>query len=333
MKDAVKFLYFHIKPYKWWYFLILQAPILTGFYSVLNYYSFKLIVDEISSGANPAKISLAVAIFFSANIFLDISWRISNFAERKSEPFVRKNIILDVYNHVTRLDYSYFQNTQSGAIISKMKGILDGYDSVFSNLHSKTLCYFCWAIFPLFALFFVNYTIATFMLFWCLIFFAVMFPMVKKMSIFSGIEGDEKHKIFGSLADNVANIFAILNFAKQKQEHKKLENAIENGFVKAQIAMYKYDFKFQIVGIILYWPMVAFVFLFMLKCRKSGIISSGDFIFVLSTVITTISFNLWMFVTHLADFMKEMGDFRSSFSIMKAQRSTLDKKDAKILVI
>ena len=39
-----QFLWHVIKPYRWWYALMLQAPVLTAFYIFANNYSFKLVV-------------------------------------------------------------------------------------------------------------------------------------------------------------------------------------------------------------------------------------------------------------------------------------------------
>jgi len=253
---------------------------------------------------------------------------LSNFAELKSEPFVRKNIISYVYNYVQNHNYVYFQNIQTGSIISKIKGILDGYDSVFSNLHHKIGSYFWWTLFPIIGLFFVNFTIGIFVLVWAILFAIVMYPMTKKLNYYSNIVGEQKHYIFGILSDNITNIFTLFAFASRNKEYKKLENTIENGFVKAQITSYKYDLKFSIFAEILYYPMFAFVFFFMLQCKKKGIVTSGDFAFILSMVTMTISFNLWKLIEGMADFMKEMGDFKSSFSIMQVPQDKIDKPNS-----
>ncbi|QED22856.1 ABC transporter transmembrane domain-containing protein [Candidatus Deianiraea vastatrix] len=334
MKEPLLFLYKHIKPYKWWYVLILQAPFLTGFFPVFNNYSFKLVIDAFTKDVpNNRQIIYAIIMFFGAQISLDLLWRISNFAERKCEPFVRRNIILDVYNYVQNHHYFYFQNTQTGSVVSKVKGILGGYDSIFSTLHHKLGCYFFWTLFPIIGLFFVNYIIGIVVLIWAILFVLIIYPVIKKLNHFSNIEGDEKHLLFGMISDNVTNIFTLFAFAKRTREIKNLEHKIENGFVKAQIKTYKYDMKFNIIACLLYYPMLIFVFLFMLHCKIKGIITAGDFVFILSTFSMTICHNLWQFVSNMADFMKEIGDFKSSFSIMQVKQDVIDKKDARDLVI
>ena len=134
---AWKFLWQVIKPYRWWYVLILQAPVLTAFYIFANNYSFKLLIDAFSteSTITYGYLIFPITLFITAQIALDVIWRLSNFAEWKAEPYARRKLLLTAYDYVQYHSYSYFQNTPSGTIISKLKGILDGYDSVFANLH------------------------------------------------------------------------------------------------------------------------------------------------------------------------------------------------------
>ncbi len=107
---------------------------------------------------------------------------------------------------------------------------------------------------------------------------------------------------------------------------------ITSGLVNAQINSYKYNIKFYIVGCILYWPMLILVFLFMVYLRKNNLVTSGDFMFVM-TICIAISHDLWGFITGLSDFMKAMGDFKSSFEILKPHTGVIDKNNAKDLVI
>ncbi len=333
MKDALYFLYSHIKPYKWWYVLILQAPFISAIYIFANNYSLKLIIDAFSITPFSEKdIVFPVVLFLSAQVSLDLFWRISNFAEMKCEAFARRDIIMSVYTRVQNYQYTYFQNTQSGSIISKMKGILDGYDTVFNGLQYKIGKNLATIIFAFVGLFFVNKTIGLFMLIWIVLFFIFQYPMAKKLGDLSNIEGNEKHNIFGNLADNISNIFTIFSFATKDRELKANESIINRGFVKAQVNFYRYNIKFNIVGIIFYWPMLASTFLFMIYLKKNDLATSGDFMFIMSTIIL-ISFELWSFISGLADFMKEMGDFKSSFSIMQISQNNIDKKDAMELAL
>lgn len=330
----LSFLWQVIKPYKWWYVLMLQAPIVGAIYVFANYYSIKLLVDAFAVGGDIEYSSLMkpIILFILAQIILNIAWRVSGIAEWKCEPFVRRAILLKVYDHVQHHSYTFFQNTHSGTIISKVKGILDGYDSIFGNLHHKIGKNFCVLIVSVGTLAVVNIPVCLFMVVWCIIFGIILLPMTYKLSKYNNQYAESKHKVFGLFADNITNIFTLFSFTSRKREIKHAEKIITNDLVQTCTAAYKYDFKIALVGCVLYWPMLIGIFGFMIFCRKNNLITTGDFAFVMTMTITT-AYELWTFISGLSDFMKEMGDFKSSFSILQTPHKSIDKIDAMVLII
>ena len=328
------FLWQVIKPYRWWYVLMLQAPVLTAFYIFANNYSFKLLIDAFSkeSTLTYTHLIFPITLFITAQIALDVIWRLSNFAEWKAEPYARRKLLLTAYDYVQYHSYSYFQNTPSGSIISKLKGILDGYDSIFANLHHVVGKHFCVVIVSTFVLLVVNTSVFLFMFVWCALFFAVMYPMAKKLNRLSNEAAESKHDVIGLFSDNITNIFSLFYFAKRQTELKRANDLMSNDYVPRQVTLYKYDFKFSVIASVLYWIMLITVFLFMIYLRKNAEISTGDFIFVMLTTIA-ISFDLWSFMTGFCNFMKELGDFKSSFSILAKAHEEEDIPEAKAIQI
>ncbi len=329
-----QFLWQVIKPYRWWYVLMLQAPVLTAFYIFANNYSFKLLVDafSINGPIQYSQLVFPIAVFITAQIALDVIWRVSNFAEWKCEPFARRKLLSTAYDYVQYHSYSYFQNTPSGTIISKLKGILDGYDTVFSNLHHVVGKHFCVVFVSIFVLLIVNTSVFFFMLIWCILFTVIMLPMALKLSQLSNEAAERKHEVIGFFSDNITNIFSLFYFAKRQTELKNANDLMLKHYVPSQITLYKYDFKFSVIGSTLYWIMLISVFLFMIYLRKNAKISTGDFLFVMLTTIA-ISFDLWSFMTGLCDFMKEIGDFKSSFSILATPHAEVDAPEATAFAI
>lgn len=327
--SAWNFLWQVIKPYRWWYVLMLQAPVLTAFYIFANNYSFKLLVDAFSSESTISyhQLMFPMVLFITAQITLDIVWRISDYAEWKAEPFARQRLLSSAYNYVQYHSYQYFQNTPSGTVISKLKGLLDGYDSVFANIHHIVGKHFCVVFVSVFVLLIVNFTVFCFMFAWCLLVMAIMLPMALKLNKLSNHMAESKHQVIGSFSDNITNIFSLFYFAKRKAEHRRIQELMADDYVPRQISLYKYDFKFNIVGSVLYWFMLISVFIFMIYLRTHGVISTGDFLFVMLTAIT-ISFDLWTLLGSLCDFLKEMGDFKSSFGILSTPHEEVDAPEA-----
>ena len=59
-----------IKPYKWWYLLMIQAPIIGSFYKVVNSYAIKLVVDDFTKITTPEYLDLAYPIFIYVGAIL-----------------------------------------------------------------------------------------------------------------------------------------------------------------------------------------------------------------------------------------------------------------------
>ncbi|ARB91413.1 ABC transporter ATP-binding protein [Legionella longbeachae] len=327
--SAWHFVWQVIKPYRWWYVLMLQAPVLTAFYIFANNYSFKLIVDAFSNETiiSYHQLLFPILLFIIAQITLDIVWRISDFAEWKAEPYARQRLLASAYNYVQYHSYSYFQNTPSGTVISKLKGLLDGYDNVFANIHHIVGKHFFVVIVSVFVLLVVNLSVFCFMLAWCVLVMAIMLPMAFKLNQLSNKTAESKHQVIGALSDNITNIFSLFYFAKRRFEHQRVRQLMSDDFVPSQIALYRYDFKFNMIGSVLYWFMLITVYLFMIYLRTHGEISTGDFLFVMLTAIT-ISFDLWTLMSSLCTFLKEIGDFKSSFNILSMPHESVDEAHA-----
>ena len=136
-RSIYTFLWHLIKPFKWHYLAMLSAPILGASYDFLNNYSLKLIIDAFSTNAQLSYTDLAwpIGIFIFSQISLDVFWRSSDIAEWRAEPYVRQNILNETYGFIQNHPYWFFQNTPSGSITSRIKGILDGYDNFWASAH------------------------------------------------------------------------------------------------------------------------------------------------------------------------------------------------------
>jgi len=331
---ASQFLWSVIKPYKWWYALMFQAPIMTAFYVFANNYSLKLLIDAFSNTINIQYWNLVypITLFIVAQILLDVVWRVSNFAEWSAEPYVRKQLLLNAYDYIQYHSYRFFQNTPSGAVVSKLKGIIDGYDVIYSSLHHTMGIAFCIVFILTISLLFVSVPVFLFMVVWCIVCFIIFYPMGLKLNQLSSDTAESKHQVLGLFADNLTNIFSLFYFSKRKQELKRAAEFIDNDYIKRQIALYKYDFKFSVIGGLLFWIMLIGIFLFMIYLRKNTDISTGDFTFVMLIAIA-ISKELWTFITGMCDFMKQIGNFKSSLQILFIPHENIDDVKAKDIII
>ncbi|HJD60120.1 MAG TPA: hypothetical protein LFW20_05675, partial [Rickettsia endosymbiont of Omalisus fontisbellaquei] len=76
----ISFLWSVIKPYKYWYLIMMMAPFANGVYPILYNYAVKLLLDLFTQNE---KITLAqsykpIMCFIMAQVILDGAWRAHN---------------------------------------------------------------------------------------------------------------------------------------------------------------------------------------------------------------------------------------------------------------
>lgn len=332
--SSYRFLWSVIRPYKWHYAVMIFVPIITSFYDFANNYAIKMVVDAFSSTEIITYTSLfwPIFIFISAQILLDVLWRTTDIAEWKAEPYVRQSILLEVYEHVQRNPYHFFQNTQTGSITSKIKGILDGYDSFWAAMHHDFVPKVANAVILTALLSIVNMKISAFVALWAICFTAIMYWLSTIMHTLSFAHAKTRHTIFGLIADNVSNILTIFSFSARKIELNRLNQEVKHNFIPTQIKVYKFNFFSHIIAAILYWIMLISLFLFMIHLRKTNQATSGDLVFVMGLVFK-ISSDLWQIIHRMQDFMKNMGDLKSSFELLKAPQEPSEQENSERLVV
>lgn len=313
------FLWSVIRPYKGCYAVMLMAPILGAFYDFANNYAIKLVVDAFSDTTaviTYQSLFWPIALFVGAQIVLDLLWRGADIAEWRSEPYVRRTILLEVFNHVQHNPYQFFQNTQTGSITSKIKGILDGYDNFWAAMHHDFTPKIANTIILTAVLMVVSVKIFLFVAIWGLCFFLIMYQFSAKLDKLSFINANNRHTIFGLIADNISNIFTLFSFATRKSELKRLKHVIDEEFIPSNIRVYKFSFISNVVAAFLYWIMLISLFLLMIHLRKTGQASTGDLVFVMG-ISTKMSWDLWQMIQKMQEFMKDVGDFKSSFELLR----------------
>lgn len=316
-RSIYAFLWTVIRPFKWNYSIMLIAPILGAFYDFANSYAIKLVVDAFSIEHQITYHAFwPIVIFIGAQIFIDVLWRVADFMEWRTEPYVRQSILNSVYDYVQHNPYHFFQNTHSGSITSKIKGILDGYDNFWAVLHHEFTPKVANTIVLTAVLVIVNVKVCLFVAIWGLCFFLIMYRLSKTMDKLSFANANDRHTIFGLIADNIANIFTIFSFATRKTELKRLNHLIESNFIPSNIRMSKFNLFANVIAAFMYWFILISLFIIMIHLRQTGQASSGDLVFVMA-ISTKMSSDLWQMIQRMQKFMKNIGDFKSAFELLK----------------
>ena len=133
------FLWSVIRPYKYFYLMMAVAPICSGIYPIIYNYAVKLLIDLFTKSAYITKDQAFWPIFWfiMAQVILDGGWRLHNFAQLKSMPYILQNMMDQICQHVFYLPYTYFQNNLSGTISGKIRGIGDKYYKMHQAIEFK----------------------------------------------------------------------------------------------------------------------------------------------------------------------------------------------------
>ena len=313
---------------------MLSAPIITSFYPFAYNYAIKLFLDTMAtpSPLTYQAILLPIGLFVGAQLTLETVWRISNIAEWKSEPYVRRSILLKSYDYVQHHSYLFFQDNFTGTLSSKLKGLLDGYDKFWAEMHHGLLNRIMKSVVGLCALSIVSFYLGLFVLIWAAIYVPIMYKLSTRLNELSFQETESRHALIGQVSDKITNIISLFAFASRKRELKTLDDQMSHDFIPKQVKTYKYDFKLQIVGGLLYLIMFGFILFYMIHLRMIGLITIGDFAFVFGMSLS-VAEDIWHATISLQDFSRAMGDFKSALSILNAPQENVDRKNAQFLVI
>lgn len=329
-----KFLYAIIKPYRWWYVLMLQAPIVNSFYKVCSIFSVKLLVDAFIANENIdyGDLLLPIAIFIAAIFVMELGWRLSHIAWMKTQPIIRAEILARSYDYVQNHSFEFFQNNFSGSLVSKIKGIVEGYNNLWFGIHHRLAVPLLEILLIIISLGFINWHLFIFMSLWCLIFFPVMLKMSLRVGKFAKDTSDSRHQAMGMVSDNISNIFSLFSFASKTRELKRFASFLKKDTAKKDYLWMRYELIMTLVGISFYFTMLVSLLFFMIHLRKINAVSTGDLMFVMTLSFFMVD-NIWMLVSETGDFLGKIGDFKSSFSVLRQPQQILDKENAKDLKV
>ncbi|MBU6339285.1 MAG: ABC transporter ATP-binding protein/permease [Rickettsiales bacterium] len=328
-----KFLWQVIKPYRWWYLLMLQAPIVGAFFTPLNQYALKLIVDQISKTDSFAleQIIFPVILFCTASVLLEVVWRISNYADYKSQPLIEAEIINKSYKILLSYDYRFFQNNLSGKIASKISALRDNFVYIQDKFHFQIIWQVLSILITLTLLFSVHFQLAIIVLLWLIIFMPAMFFAKRRGLIYSEKSTASKQRISGLINDGISNIASVLFFCTRNFERNLIKNA-NNDFVKCEKKRLKFQFINHFVMGFIYSALSISVLFLLINLRQKNLISIGDFVMVMGLMFFMIE-TTWGLLNSLDEVIANYGTFKESFSIFKENHQVFDSKNTAFLSI
>lgn len=328
------FIWSVIKPYKYFYLMMMIAPVASGVYPIMYNYAVKLLIDlftqrEYITLENSWK---PIALFIGAQVTLDGAWRMHNFAQLRSIPYIFKDMMNKICEHCFKLPYVFFQNNLSGSVSGRMKGIGDSFFKIHNALELQFTKPLLITLFAGITLSAINVKIFLFVLVFTLIYSPIAIKVFIKISKMEKQNHDSWYVLFGSIVDRVVNIFTIFSFATEKRELKRISQYYDKVHNPLVVKYYKYDFISSIVLCLFYWVFLIALFCYVIYMKNNNEISVGDIAFVMSLSLLFTE-NSWEATMNLKFFLETIAAFRSAFTLMQTPQDTLDKPNAPQLII
>ncbi|AWN81680.1 ABC transporter ATP-binding protein [Candidatus Cardinium hertigii] len=332
--SIISFFWPHIRPYKWYYFVMLIAPFTASFYPFAYTYALKLFIDTMTIPPTLTYQSMMfpIGIFLTAQLTLELVWRINNFCEYKAAPYVRKSILIYAYDYIQYHAYSFFQDNLTGTIHSKIQGIVDGYDRLWDQLHRGLGLRILKSTINVGTLILINYEIGLFFLIWSILFIYSIYTCSLTLKRLSCESTESRHTVMGIIADNISNIMNILSFVTKAKEVQALDQNIVNDFIPKEMRVYQYSFKIKIIAGCLHLFLFTAILWYMIYLKIINTITVGDFAQLFGILLIT-SEEIWHITVSLQDFSHVIGNLKSGLSILWPCEKRVDVINPKTLKI
>ena len=311
--SITNFTWHHIKYYKYAYIFMIVAPIASSFYPFINNYSIKVFVDILSSSnrVEYQEFILPLGILLSTEIVLSILWQLSHFMSGKIEPLVRQKIILSSYDYVQHLDYTFFQDNSSASIVTKINGILDGYNRFFYEIRCGLLRRCLKIIINITAILWVNFFIGILIVLWCILFVLIIYPLSSRLNLLCSLEAKSQYSIISFISDKILNIFSVTAFANRKYEYDNLSIQLSKNYIPKQIQVSFQHAKIQLVVTLFYFCIIICTLFSLVFLRRESFIDIGSFIFIFTSLLSVMD-EIWHATISMQDFVRAMEKFKTS---------------------
>ncbi len=318
--QAIRFLWINaIKPYKRWFFLILQAPLLSGFYYLIYTHSVRLIVDIIGKDFTYREVLYPAFLFIFSEIYTATIWRIADFATWKSQPYMRQHLISAVIDMMFGKEVAFFKEQTSGSIQSRYKTIISDYEEILYGFIHRFLPRVAVCCISTIAVVNISMRLSLFTLLWSLIFFPVMIRLMKKMQVLSCAAANAMHNLNGVVGDCINNMETVYTFGRQNYEKLVVSEENNKNWIPKDISVKKYNFKIQFIGTLFYTTMLVFVICDLIFLKKHNQISVGQFTFVVGLIYTFLD-KIWRIVDDIGYFIEKFGNLKASIELLQPDK-------------
>ncbi|WP_425361080.1 ABC transporter ATP-binding protein [Candidatus Tisiphia endosymbiont of Stenodema calcarata] len=320
-KSAIRLFFYFLKKRRIKLTILGLLCIIRGMIPAIDSVLLQRIINLIESFSNETVKDLPSSMLFWAIIYafwwvcVNTMWRIYDYIYLKTMPYIKAQILDEMYNYTQYHNHRFFQENLAGHITNRITEGARSFEMVLSLFGEKILYKLAIIVFALGTMYWVHQIFATIFLIHICVFVGTSVICSSTINKYSVNYARSKSIVAGSIVDAIANIGAIRMFTSHKFERQNLEVRIDDAVVNEQI-MQLFMFKLRIVLGIACSIMIFIMVYYLAQLRSQMQITIGDCVLIL-TLSITVSSEIWDLTQEVGDMFEEFGSFNQSVSLMK----------------
>ena len=324
------FFWYAIKPHKKWGILAVLAVIFASTLYTSTSYLFKLIIDNAESG-DVEKVLFWGIVFPVVLFFSQALYRVSGYFAAFWINNTVKKVTDDLVEYMLQHSHGYFINRFAGSITNKIRNIIGAVDQILPDLLWGLLSFFIAFLATFILVIQVDLYSALFLILLIIALFIVNKKISPKKTLLSKIFADSNTVLGGRLVDVVSNTSTVRQYIQHKFEYEELKKLTAKRQMSG-IDSFLYTEKMLITNVIVLFLFSIVIFWFLVHKWSSGLISTGDFVLVVSLVLN-ISGSLVFIGRAFNSVARLMGELEEGLEELLIDYEIIDIPDAKPLKI
>lgn len=310
--------------------------IVMGMAPAIDSVLLKQIINLIESFSDHEAKNLPAAMVFWTIFYalwwecINIFWRLYDYLYLKTMPYIKGQILDELYNYTQYHNHKFFQENLAGHIANCIKEGARSFEIILSTFGEKIVRKMAIIIFALIAMYSVHYIFATIFLIWICVFVGISTMCSSKMNKYSMNYARSKSIVSGNIVDSIANISAVRMFTSHRFERQNLEVKIDDAIANEQIMQF-FMLKLHYVLSLSCSIMILIVIYYLSLLRSEIAISIGDCVLIL-TLCSAVTGEIWDLTQEVGDIFEEIGSFSQSISLIGPHIVT-DIEDARVLSV
>lgn len=333
-KSTVKLFLYFLKKRKYQVILLAALCIVMGMIPAIDSILLQRIINLIESFSDQEVKNLPTSMMFWAIFYalwwelINVIWRCYDYVYLKTMPYIKGQILDELYNYTQYHNHRFFQENLAGHITNRITEGARSFEMVLSIFGEKIVRKIAIIIFALIAMYSVHYVFATIFLTWICVFMGISIVCSSKINKYSTNYARSKSIVAGNIVDSIANISAVRMFTSHNFERQNLEIRIDNAIANEQIMQF-FMFKLRFVLGISCSVMIFVIIYYLSSLRSEIAISIGDCVLIL-TLCIAVTNEIWDLTQEIGDMFEEFGSFNQSISLM-APHIVTDIENARTL--